>query len=145
MTIRDVTCKSENGILIYGTDESIIEDVRLENIDLVLADSKLNDFAGGNIDLRGCLSMEQSIFSHDVPGLFARYVKGLSIIDFTLEWKNINEPYFTNGIEAENYSDLEIINFTGSSAPGNSSAYPVSLINGSGFRTDLDNKSVRIK
>lgn len=145
VTIRDITCKSENGILVYGTDESIIEDVRLENIDLVIADSKLNDVAGGNIDLRGCLSMEQSIFAHDIPALYARYVKDLAVIDFSLKWEEIRAPYFTNGIEVENYSGLEIVNFAGTGAPGNSSAFPVSLMNGSGFHTNLDNKSVKIK
>jgi polygalacturonase len=145
VTICYVTCKSENGILIYGTDESIIEDVRMENIDLVLADNKLNDLAGGNIDLRGCLSMEQSIFSHDIPGLYARYVKDLSVNDFSLKWEGVSAPYFTNGIEVEHYSGLEINNFTGTGAPGNRSAVPVSLKNGNGFRTDLGDESVKMK
>jgi hypothetical protein len=44
-----------------------------------------------------------------------------------------------------NYSGLEIINFRGTGAPGNNSAYPVSLINGNGFKSDLDEKFVRVR
>jgi polygalacturonase len=144
VTFSGINCRSENGILIYGTGESIIENVRMENIILVLTNSKLNDVAGGNIDLRGCLSMEQSIFTHDIPGLFARYVKGLTVIDLILEWEGVSDKFFTHGIEVENYSNLEIIDFRGTGAPGNGSAYPVSLSNGTGFRTDLDEKFVRV-
>lgn len=145
ISIHDITCRGENGILIYGTDESIIGNVKLEKIDLTITDSRLNKVAGGNIDLRGCLDMEQSIFSYDIPGLFARNVEGLSLTDFTLKWENVSEPFFTNGIEVENYTDIEIINFKGTGAPHNSSAVPVLLTNGKGFKTNLDKKSVRLK
>jgi hypothetical protein len=89
--------------------------------------------------------MEQSIFSHDIPGLYARYVKDLSVNDFSLKWEGVSAPYFTNGIEVEHYSGLEINNFTGTGAPGNRSAVPVSLKNGNGFRTDLGDESVKMK
>lgn len=145
VALRDITCKGENGILIYGSEENIIEDVKLENIDLVITNSDLNEVAGGNIDLRGCLDFNKSLISHDIPGLYAQYIKGLSVIDFSLEWHDISAPFFTNGIEVTHYSDLEIINFNGTGAPGNNSAYPVLLRNGSGLRTNLDKKSVVIK
>jgi hypothetical protein len=145
VTLRNINCISENGILIYGTDENIIENVRLENIDLVLTNSVLNEVAGGNVDLRGCLDFNKSLISHDIPGLYAQYVKGLSIIDFSLKWKEISAQFFTNGIEVTNYSDLEINDFSGTGAPGNKEACPVLLINGTGFKTNLDEKLVRIK
>jgi len=145
VTLRNINCKSENGILIYGTDENIIENVRLENIDLVLTNSALNEVAGGNIDLRGCLDFNKSLISHDIPGLYAQFVKGLSLIDFTLEWQEISDPFFTNGIEVTNYSDLEINDFRGTGAPGNKEACPVLLINGTGFKTNLNENLIRIR
>jgi polygalacturonase len=145
VTLHNINCKSENGILIYGTDENVIENVRLENIDLVLTNSVLNEVAGGNVDLRGCLDFNKSLISHDIPGLYAQFVKGLSVIDFTLEWQEISDPFFTNGIEVTNYSDLEINDFKGTGAPGNKEACPVLLINGTGFKTNLNEKLVRIR
>jgi hypothetical protein len=48
-------------------------------------------------------------------------------------------------MEVNHYSDLEINNFKGTSAPGNKEASPVLLINGTGFKTNLNEKLVRIK
>ncbi len=39
----------------FGSKESIIEDIRFSNLTFELTDSKLNDVAGGNIDLRGAM------------------------------------------------------------------------------------------
>ncbi len=138
----NVTCKGENGILIYGTEESSIENVTFSNLTFELADSKLNDVAGGNIDLRGCLGEKTQLFQHDIPGLFARYVNGLAIENFRLEWTGTRMPYFTNGIEADHFNDLFIRNFKGGASPINADAYPVSLSHGSGADTDVPEKSM---
>jgi hypothetical protein len=84
VTFRDIICRSENGILLYGTDESLLENIRFENIRFKLVNSILNEYAGGNIDLRGCLDPEQSLFMRDIPGFYAQYVNNLVINDFTL-------------------------------------------------------------
>jgi hypothetical protein len=88
--------------------------------------SPLNQAAGGNIDLRGCLGPKEGLFAHDIPGLFARYVKGLTITDFKLTWDTgMTQPYFSNGIELEHVGDLSIRHFTGKGAPHNPEAVPV--------------------
>jgi len=133
VTFRDIICRSENGILLYGTDESYIENMRFENIRLKLVNSDLNTYAGGNIDLRGCLDPKQSLFAHDIPGLFAQYVTNLIINDFSLEWEKIPYTYFTNGIEVTNFNKLFINDFEGTASPGNKNAVPVFLHNGSNF------------
>ena len=57
---NNIICKGENGMIVYGSDESIIEDVSFNHIRFELTDSKLNDVAGGNIDLRGA-SIQQPL------------------------------------------------------------------------------------
>jgi hypothetical protein len=145
VTFRDIICQSENGILLYGSPESMLENIRFENIHFRFLNSKLNKFAGGNIDLRGCFDRQKSLYSHDIPGLFAQYVKDLTINDFTLEWDNIQFPYFTNGLEVNNFTSLEINNFKGTGAPGNLNAVPVLLEKGKGFKTNLDKKLIKWK
>ncbi|MEP6948492.1 MAG: hypothetical protein ABI863_04435 [Ginsengibacter sp.] len=81
---ENIICKGENGMLVYGSDESIIEDVSFDHVRFELADSRLNEVAGGNIDLRGS-SLEKSLFARDIPGLLIQYVKGLRINDFKLQ------------------------------------------------------------
>jgi polygalacturonase len=128
---NNITCIGENGVLIYGSDESVIQDVRLNNISMQLLNSKLNDVAGGNIDLRGCLDEHEQLFASDIPGLMAHHVDGLSINNFKLTWdSSIIQPYFTNGIQVDNFKNLKINNFIGTAAPNKKTAYRIFLSKG---------------
>ena len=134
---NNITCKGENGILVYGSDQSIIQDVRFNHVSMEFVNSRLNDVMGGNIDLRGCLDEHEQLFSSNVPGLFANYVNGLTINDFKLSWdKFINQPYFTNGIEVNNFKDLKIVDYTGTPAPSAIKGYAIMMSNGAGVITN---------
>lgn len=141
VTFNNITCKSENGILLYGSDESILENISFKNIKFELVDSKLNDVAGGNIDLRGCAA-EKQLSEHDIPGIYAQYINGLTVEDFKLTWTGTRMPYFTNGIEINNFNDVRIENFKGSGSPINKIAVPILLENGSKVDLVLDKKIV---
>lgn len=127
---NNVTCRGENGILVYGSDESVIEDVSFNHVTFELTDSKLNDVAGGNIDLRGCSDAKSQLFQHDIPGLFAQKVNGLTIDDFHLNWTGTRMPFFTHGIEVLYFNGLRISNFVGTASPINKNAFPICLENG---------------
>ncbi|MGI4750360.1 MAG: glycoside hydrolase family 28 protein [Janthinobacterium lividum] len=131
-----INCISENGMLVYGTDESVIEDVSFNDINFELTDSKLNDVAGGNIDLRGVLGEKNQIFKHDIPGLLIENAKNISINDFKLSWTDPRLPFYTHGIEAHNFENLQIEHFTGGPSPANKQAARIFLGKGTGFTTD---------
>lgn len=133
---QNVICKGESGILIYGTDESVIENVSLEDISFHVADSKLNEVSGGNFDLRPALDSRYQLFSHDIPGIYAQYVKNLRIRDVDLTWDAIRQPFFTHGVEVEHFNDLRIQNFSGTAAPGNQKASSIALREGKGYRIE---------
>lgn len=139
----NIICKGENGMLIYGSNESMIEDVSFNHIRFELTDSKLNDVAGGNIDLRGA-SVQKQLFKSDIPGLLIQYAKDIRINDFELNWSNTRMPYFTNGIEANHFDGLRISDFKGSASPINKTAYKIYAANGKGFFVD-DKKNVMMK
>ena len=139
----NIICKSENGMLIYGSNESMIEDVSFNHIRFELTDSKLNDIAGGNIDLRGA-SIQKQLFKNDIPGLLIQYAKDIRINDFELNWTHTRMNYFTNGIEANHFEDLNITSFKGSGSPINKNAYRIYVENGKGFVTD-NNKNLMQK
>lgn len=140
---NNIICKGENGILLYGTEESMLDDISFNGISFDLADTKLNDVAGGNIDLRGALPDSQ-LFRHDIPGMYIQYAKNISINDFKLTWTNTRMPFFTNGIEANHFNSLSVMKFTGTGSPINKKASSVYVENGSGFVTD-NMKDVVIK
>jgi len=135
----NITCKGENGFLLFGTEESVIENVTFSNVTFELVDSKLNDVAGGNIDLRGCSDEKYQLFQRDLPAFLARNVTGLTIENFRLEWTGTRMPYFTHGIEVRNFKDLRITNFKGTASPINSKAFPIWLEDG--IQADVDTKT----
>ena len=134
---QNIICNSESGITLYGTEESVIENVSFDNLTLRIADSPLNDVAGGNFDLRPVLEPELQIFGHDIPGMYAQYVRNLRIRDMDLEWDRVRHPFFTRGIEVRQFEDLSIMGFRGTSSPSAGSVPPVLLRDGKKFRTDL--------
>ena len=137
VTFNNIICRGENGILLYGSKESVLQDISFDHIRFEFTDSKLNDVAGGNIDLRGCLDIKQGLFKSNIPGFLAEYVDGLAIRDFKLTWANPRMPWLTNGIEVDHFKDLTIAEFKGTGAPNNTQAHPVKVEDGIGFTNDL--------
>ncbi|OGX90999.1 glycoside hydrolase family 28 protein [Hymenobacter coccineus] len=129
---NDITCVGENGMLVYGTEESVIKDVTFNNVTFDLVDSKLNNVAGGNVDLRGNSDPKVGLFARDIPGLLAEHVDGLRIQNFTLNWVNPHAAFLTNGIEVNHFNNLLISNFRGTGAPTSPKAHPVVLTDGTG-------------
>jgi len=140
---QNIICTGENGMLLYGSDESMLEDISFDHIRFELTDSKLNDVAGGNVDLRGS-SLQKSLFERDIPGFYAQYIKGLRINDFQLQWTDTRMPFFTNAIELNHFEDVEIKDFKGSGSPINPKAFAIYAEDGKNFKTNID-KNVTLK
>jgi polygalacturonase len=134
---RDLTCRGENGVLLYGSPNSVLQDISFENVSVHILNSLLNKVAGGNIDLRGCLDEKEQLFASDIPGFYGRYVDDLSINRFTLTWdSSIRQPYFTNGLQVDHFHAITIHHFTGSRAPHNDQAHRILLRDGEAVKPD---------
>jgi polygalacturonase len=129
-----VVATGESGILVYGTKESVIEDVSFEDVDFRLEDSPLNPVAGGNFDLRPVFDQRLSLFAHDVPAFFAQHVRNLRLRDVGVEWGDVKEPYFTHAVEVADYEDVVIDGLRGDASPASPDRTPVRLRNGRGAR-----------
>ncbi|MGI4886924.1 MAG: glycoside hydrolase family 28 protein [Janthinobacterium lividum] len=143
VTFTNVSCRAENGILLYGSAESALEDITFNNLKLEFVDSSLNDVAGGNVDLRGALVPKTSLFARDIPAFLAEHVNGLAINDFKLDWNNPRAPFLTHGIEANRFQGLRIAHFTGTGAPNNAAARPVVLRDGTAATVDRPKADVQ--
>jgi len=126
----NILAESENSFLLYGSPNSPIEDVLIENLELRMRDSKLQASYGGNFDLRAAADLSYALFEHDVPGLFFRHVQGLRVRGLRLFWDESVPPFFTHGIEGEEFRDVDIQGFEGSGANGRPA---IALRNGSGL------------
>lgn len=141
VTFRDITCTGENGILLYGSDKSAIEDVKFYNVDFLFKKSKLNEVAGGNIDLRG--AKENQLFASDIAAFYAQYVNDLTLNDIDISWQAVQEDYFKYGIHVNEFKDLQLTNIKAGSAPSNKSLPAVLIENGQALDTDMDNKYLK--
>lgn len=113
----NIIAKGEEGIVLWGSPESTLKDIRFDNIQLTLVKGKFTDINGGNFDLRATNDVKLSIFKHDIPALFASHVNGLTIKDMDVRWDNALPNYFTNAIWCENFRNLIISGFTGQAGP----------------------------
>jgi polygalacturonase len=126
---NNISATSEHGILIYGHPDAHIEDIRLNNVQLRLKKGKETMGYGGNFDLRPAASPDKLIFEHDIPGIYAQYVDGLTIQDFSLTWGNDLPGFFTDGIECVDVKDLAIENFIGIANPNSPKSQKIKLTN----------------
>ncbi len=141
---NNIICKGDAGMLVYGSDESIIKNISFKNITFEFVDTKLNEVAGGNIDLRGAKGAKNALFARDIPGFLIDHVDGLTIDDFKLIWTNPRMPWLTNGIEVNNFKNVRITHFQGTGAPNNAGTYPLKAENGTGLQTDMDTSRVHL-
>jgi polygalacturonase len=102
----DITATSEAGILIYGMENSVIENISLENVKLTINKGRYTESYGGNFDLRPATPVENTLFKHDIPGLYAQYVDHLTVSGFELDWGTGLPSFFTNAIEINHFREL---------------------------------------
>ncbi|WP_161599487.1 glycoside hydrolase family 28 protein [Hymenobacter nivis] len=143
VTFTNVSCRAENGILLYGSAESPLQDITFNNLKLEFVDSPLNDVAGGNVDLRGALGAPTSLFARDIPAFLAEHVHGLILTDFKLDWTKPRATFLTNGVEVNHFKNVRIGHFVGTGAPNNLTARPVVLRDGTAATVDRPKADVQ--
>ena len=140
---NNIICKGENQILLYGTPESVIEDVSFQNVRFELTDSKLNDMGGGNIDLRGVSGTKSGLFQSKIAGILMSYVKDVRIEDVSLKWSGTRMPYFMHGLQLQHFENVMVKDCDLAPSPINKKAYRISAENGARFLSD-DKTSVQL-
>ena len=98
----NVTAKGENGVLIHGNADNVIEDITFENCRVEL--TKTSKWDCGLYDLRPCL--DWGVEKYDNSAFFLRYVKDITIMKTKTMWGNLCSSY-KHAIDAENVENLE--------------------------------------
>lgn len=107
----NVTADGENGVLIHGNEDNIIEDVTFENCQINL--SKTSKWDCGLYDLRPGLNRE--IEKHNNSAFFIRYAKNVTIEKTSTSWGNTCDVY-SHSVDASETENLNLIRFTGKAA-----------------------------
>ena len=104
----NVTTKGENGVLIHGNADNIIEDITFENCRVEL--TKTSKWQCGLYDLRPCL--DYGVESFDNSAFFIRWAKNVTIEKTKTRWGSLCDSY-KHAIDAENVENLSLIRFDG--------------------------------
>jgi hypothetical protein len=112
-----ITATSEQGILLYGLENSRLENIRFNQLSLKIVKGKETMSYGGNFDLRPATPISLQLFEHDIPGIYAQWVEGLRINDFSMEWGADLPSFFTHIIECEDVNNLSLSDVLGEANP----------------------------
>ena len=104
----NIMAESDAGIMVYGSPDSVIEDLAFENVRLRIVRSPLHDTHGGNFDLRPTRDRAMAIFKHDIPAVYARCVAGLTLRNVAVAWDDGLPEWFTSALHCEHFEDIEI-------------------------------------
>lgn len=104
----NIIATGEEGIIIYGSKESILKDIIFDNVQITIKKGELTDSYGGNFDLRPTNDISLGIFKHDIPALYATNVDGMEIKDFKVKRDENLPDFFSYAIQCENFKNLLI-------------------------------------
>jgi hypothetical protein len=122
----------EEGIVVAGCDDSVIEDVTFEGISQRVNDGPLVRSYGGNYDFRPAADERLNVFKHDIPALHADHVKNLTIRHFEVDRGPSLAEFVRNGLEIEDFEGLTVDGFFDPQLPptGSGPGVAISLHNG---------------
>jgi hypothetical protein len=126
---------SEAGMVLYGDEKAWLKGITFDQVRFTIRPPRkeVAKLAGGNFDFRWtATSMSRTVFKHDIPALYLRYVDGMEIHGLRLDWEANLPDYFSNGIECEDFRDLSIDRFEGRAATADATLSSVSLLRGKG-------------
>jgi hypothetical protein len=132
VSFSNLILDGEEGIVVAGCADSVIEDVTFDRITEKLTDGPLVRSFGGNFDLRPALDESLKIFRHDIPALYADHVKNLTVRHFDVDRDPALPDFVRNGLQIENFDGLKVDGFDDRSLPprGNGPGIAISLRDG---------------
>jgi hypothetical protein len=116
VTFSHITAAGDHGVVLYADDRSTVEDVRFDDCRLCLQPGPFQESFGGNFDLRPAWDPALQVFRHDLPALYARGVKSLSLRNVAVSWASGLPAFCRHALEIEQFEDLTIDGFRGRQA-----------------------------
>ncbi len=141
----NVIAEAEGGMMIVGAPGGTLRDLAFNQVKLriVAPAPEIAHSVGGNFDLRWTATrVSEAVFSHDIPGMYCRYVDGLKIRGLDLSWGDNLPLYFSNAIDCEDFEHLDIVDFEGRQALPASTAATILLRDGDGVSIS-DSRALR--
>jgi polygalacturonase len=132
IAFNNVFCVGENQILVYGSAQSMIQQVQFNDVVFQIKNSAYNDVMGGNVVLWGNADKNARLFAGNIPAIAATYITGLSLNNVKVSWPDSAlPPYFTAGIQISNFKDVRISRCLVKAASPGVNTHAIALLDGS--------------
>ena len=124
---ENVTCRGENAILLYASDETKLQNIYFSNFEFILRKSALDKVSGGNFDLRPNIIPGKEIYKSDVPVVYIENAQNVYFNQGSISWEGVDANYYTYALEAVKVNNMKLHNMTALPSPSNPGLKPVSL------------------
>jgi hypothetical protein len=137
INFTNVSCRSENCINLYASDETRLQNIFFTNLQMELVKSKLEETCGGNLDLRPNTVPGKELFARNIPAVYIENADNVFFNQVVISWgKNIDKKYYTNAFEAVGVNGFRLSNVKATASPANPGMSEVLLDNCRDFYTD---------
>lgn len=124
---NNITCRGENAILMYASDETRLQNIYFTNFEFVLRKSALDKVSGGNFDLRPNLVPGKEIYKSDVPVVYIENAENVFFNQGRITWDGEFSDYYTYALEAVKVNNLNLTSMNVAASPSNKTLPAVSL------------------
>ena len=124
---NNITCRGENAILMYASDETKLQNIYFTNFEFVLRKSALDKSSGGNFDLRPNIIKGKEIYGSDVPVVYIENAENVYFNQGNVGWDGVDAGYYTHALKAVEVNRLKLTNMTVTRSPSNQALPAVSL------------------
>lgn len=117
----NILCRGESGVFIAGAEPWTIENLTLEGVRMEI--DKWSKWPGGVQDRRPCMSpsvdfgiepeKDLGLRPHPTVGVFAEYVRGLTLRNVEVAWGANVQEYWSHALECREVDDLKLEGFEG--------------------------------
>ncbi len=140
----NIQINSEAGVLLYAFHPGSIRNISFDGVDMQISNGKFQQYSGGNFDLRPSKDHKLSVFAHDIPAIYLKGTKDISIRNYSVQWLDEMPDYYTNAIYGEDFDGLLIEDVQLAVPPG--TTHPEAYLkNGKNCRLDNRIKSIEKK
>jgi len=124
---NNISCRGENAILMYASDESKLQNIYFTNFDFILRKSALDEVSGGNFDLRPNTVKGKEIYQSNVPVVYVENAENIFFNQGSIDWEGKGAAYYTHALEAVRVNNIIMDNITAAPSPSNSKLRAISL------------------
>ncbi len=121
--VSNILCRSENGVFIAGSQDSLVEDVVISDVRVEI--DKWSKWEGGVHDRRPCDALggafrqpdqDPGLTKHPTVGVFCEYAKDVTLRNVEVVWGKRRPDYFSHALQVRKTTGLSLEGFKGEAA-----------------------------